>query len=139
MKRWSGFLLGAALGVLALGARSADASVVLNADVFNDAFFSNVENWLDLDGSQTISTGDLFYGILHVQNVDAPITIWSEDNVPAGGLDTFTGYFLTSVTGVGVHGLTTHISLGVAAADPNGSFPPRILPRAWSCSCIPIP
>ena len=91
----------------------------------NDIYFNNAENWVDTNGDQQVSVGDYFYGILHVQNVDGRSsgTVWNEDNVIAGGLDTFTGYFLTDVTGVTIEGgVQPHITLGTfsGGADPNG-------------------
>lgn len=92
------------------------ATPILGSGV-NELFFNNVENWVDNDTSGDISTGDLFYGILHVQDITVGgITIWNEDNV-APGIDTLTGYFLTEVTGFDTYG---HIILGAASADPNG-------------------
>src|SRR4030066_2172753 len=87
--------------VLGFTSNAAAAAPVFAQDEINDIFFNNVENWVDVDGSQDISQGDYFYGILHVQNIDGRIsnTVWNEENV-IPGLDTFTGYFLTTVTGV---------------------------------------
>ncbi len=91
----------------------------------NSLFFTNVENWIDEDDSGDISAGDTFYGILNVQNIsNGGSDIWGTDNVGGDGtIDTLTGYFLTTVTGVNVHGGLggdVHISLGAATADPNG-------------------
>lgn len=90
----------------------------------NDIYFNNVENWIDRDRDQEISRGDYFYGILHVQDIvgRSSGTVWNEDNVTPG-LDTFTGYFLTTVTGVTLDGgVQPHITLGTftGGADPNG-------------------
>ena len=110
--------------VLGFTSNAAVAAPVFAQDEINDIFFNNVENWVDVDGSQDISQGDYFYGILHVQNIDGRIsnTVWNEDNV-LPGLDTFTGYFLTTVTGVTIEGgVQPHITLGpfTGGADPNG-------------------
>lgn len=109
--------------VLGFTSNAAVAAPVFAQDEINDIFFNNVENWVDVDGSQDISQGDYFYGILHVQNIDGRIsyTVWNEDNV-LPGLDTFTGYFLTTVTGVTIEGgVQPHITLGpfTGGADPN--------------------
>lgn len=105
---------------LVLYALPAYAAIVFNPGTLNDLFFSNRENWVDNDGNGAISTGDTFYGILHVQNIDAPNTIWNEDNV-LPGIDTLTGYFLTKVAGTSVDpGGQVHITLGASAVDPNG-------------------
>ncbi len=110
--------------VLGFTPNDAAAAPVFAQDEINDIFFNNVENWVDVDGSQDISQGDYFYGILHVQNIDGRIsnTVWNEDNV-LPGFDTFTGYFLTTVTGVTIEGgVQPHITLGpfTGGADPNG-------------------
>ena|GEM_PF-2204009 len=91
----------------------------------NSLFYTNVENWIDKDGSGDISTNDILYGIFNVQNIsNGGSDIWGMDNVGGDGtLHTLTGYFLTTVTGVNVHGGLggdVHISLGAATADPNG-------------------
>lgn len=90
----------------------------------NDVYFNNAENWVDRNRDGEISRGDYFYGILHVQDIvgRSSGTVWNEDNVTPG-LDTFTGYFLTSVTGVTLDGgVQPHITLGTftGAVDPYG-------------------
>ena len=100
----------------------AQASPVLGGSGVNDIYFNNIENWVDVDGSGTVSAGDQFYGILHVQNIDNQYsgTVWNEDNVLAGGIDTLTGYFLNTVSAAYLEGLTYHITMGTSTYDPNG-------------------
>lgn len=120
MKMKKSIGLVAAVGIAAvLSGSPAEASPVLGPGT-NNIYFNNAENWIDKDSSGAISVGDQFYGILHVQNIDNPGTIWNEDNVAAGGIDTLTGYFLTDVVATGFHGLNTHITFGAASSDPNG-------------------
>ena len=119
------YLIIAFVLVAALTFSIKDATAVTFAGgQINDIYFNNAENWVDANGDQQVSAGDYFYGILHVQNVDGRSagTVWNEDNVTPG-LDTFTGYFLTDVTGVFLHGgVSPHITLGTftGGADPNG-------------------
>ena len=101
------------------------AAVTFAGGQINDIYFNNAENWVDTNGDQQVSVGDYFYGILHVQDVSGRSagTVWNEDNVTPG-LDTFTGYFLTDVTGFQPPhgGVQPHITLGTytGLADPNG-------------------
>lgn len=90
---------------------------------YTDIKFTNVENWVDKDGSKTISAGDLFYGI-------AWATTWTLQNDPTQtpywsttATDNLSAYFLLqvdSVTPVGSSFNITFKSSGVA--DPNGVF-----------------
>ncbi len=113
----------ALLAALTFSMKDVMAEPVFAPDEMNNIFFNNAENWVDVDNTGEISVGDYFYGILHVQNIDGIVsgTIWNEDNVTPG-LDTFTGYFLTDVTGVSIHDLQPHITLGTytGGSDPNG-------------------
>ena len=58
----------------------AQASPVLGGSGVNDIYFNNIENWVDVDGSGTVSAGDQFYGILHVQNIDNQYSgpVWND-------------------------------------------------------------
>lgn len=44
--------------------------------------------------------GDLFIGIMNIRDISNNLTgtTWNSDNVAAGGIDTFTGYFVQEVT-----------------------------------------
>ncbi|MEW5949206.1 MAG: PEP-CTERM sorting domain-containing protein [Thermodesulfobacteriota bacterium] len=122
MRKWSILML--IFGVVVFYSVVSAHAVTLGPG-YNYLYFSNVENWIDNDVDQQISVGDQFYGVLHTQNIESPFgaTVWSEDNVAAGGIDTLTGYFVSDVTGVIVHpGGQTHIALGPSAVDPNGIF-----------------
>ncbi len=118
------------------------AAVTFAGGQINDIYFNNAENWVDTNSDQQVSVGDYFYGILHVQNVDGRSagTVWNEDNVTPG-LDTFTGYFLTDVTGVSFHGgVQPHITLGTytgVGGDPNsilsaGELDSGVVLKMWT-------
>lgn len=69
--------------------------------------------------ANNVAVGDIFIGILNVQNIDAPTqgnTIWSQTL----GSDRFTGYFVQAVTNIAQADPTdATITLGTAA-DPFG-------------------
>ncbi len=88
----------------------------------NYAYFNNREVWQDKDQDGEISTGDVFWGILHVQNIEDSQrhTKWNEDNVPPD-IDTFTGYFYTEVIDIVPGTPNPYIIFGVPSqSDPNG-------------------
>jgi hypothetical protein len=109
---------------------SAQAIISLGSGT-NSLFFENAENWVDnqdvgQDGYGVISTGDLFFGILNIQNQKLNgVDVWAQDlGIGADLLDQMSGYFLTEVTGTVAEGATGqfHISLGASAVDPFGIF-----------------
>lgn len=126
-----GFLTAvAAAGLLFFSAPAQAAPLDLSGGQ-SDFYFTNVENWVDNDavgteGYGVVSVGDLFYGILNVQNVDqAGSTIWQQDNIAAGGIDTLSGFFYTQITAMDLSHVggtgQAHITFGAAdTADPWG-------------------
>jgi hypothetical protein len=71
-----------------------------------------------------VKTGDLFVGVFASRTVvNNGTTVWGEDNTAAGGIDTFTGYFVQEVKQVDenvVGGTRDRIILGSSAVDPFG-------------------
>lgn len=71
-------------------------------DEFNGLFFRNTEVFIDKDGSGTVSTGDIFWGVLTCNEIVAPTKeqgqtgpkIWPLIGVPPAEI---TGYFATEV------------------------------------------
>lgn len=120
-------LIAASITVGLMAAGNANASLSFEGGIDNEIFFKSVENWVDTDQNGLISTGDLFYGIISGQNIDAAgLTIWGQDNTPPG-VDSFSGYFLHEVQAVTlldvVNGFQTAVlSLGAASSDPNSVF-----------------
>lgn len=82
-----------------------------------------------------VKVDDIFVGIFASRQVDAVSTgtVWSADNVQAGGIDTFTGYFVQRVAEVQIDviGTTDRIILGTAASDPFGYLAAGEVARAW--------
>ncbi len=121
MKKYLIFVI-AIVAALSFSLKDAMAYPQFASGEINDIYFHNAETWIDVDNTGEISVGDYFYGILHVQNIDGRSagTVWNEDNVTPT-LDTFTGYFLSDVTAVGIHSLQPHITLGTytGGSDPN--------------------
>lgn len=74
--------------------------------------------------------GDLFIGILNIRDISNNLTgtTWNSDNVAAGGIDTFTGYFVQEVLANfappdpfdPTQTDDNHITLGASAVDPFG-------------------
>lgn len=110
---------------------------------FNGVFFNNSEVLIDKDNSENISVGDIFWGVLQVQQIKAPAdmygqtgpTIWSM----GGGISPpaeITGYFATEVKAVyppgspappnnpisAGSGTIATIILGPVTVDPNGTL-----------------
>lgn len=140
------------IGAAAVAAATmAHASPVFEKNTVNELFFNNFENvytqdctggrcmphdqsndpagWFRVIPGQDLKEGDVLAGIINVQNVDADgVTIWSSDNVAAGGFDTFTGYFAQQVlknypAGTDPYDPATnvaHLVLTQAAVDPFG-------------------
>ena len=103
-------------------AGQASAAPVFQLGVDNNMGFQSVVN--KTGAANSIAVGDLYYGIINVQNISTGTTSWNANNVSAP-LDTFTGYFVNQVTSVVatvVPGQGTYYSaqLGVANSDPNG-------------------
>jgi hypothetical protein len=143
--------LGIAVSALAF---SAPAGAVVFGTGNNDIFFNNFENLYRatgncndetcfaspsdptgyqrvIPGHNNLQVGDIFIGIINVQNIDnAGGTIWSSDNVAAGGIDTFTGYFAQQVLSINPTGSDpfdsnqndlNHVDVGaLTVADPFG-------------------
>ena len=87
----------------------------------NDLEYKNVENWVDVDSSNDINTGDYFYGIMKVQVISAGGSdTWASNDITSP-YDSFSGYFCTEVVSTTwtSPGLYT-IDLGPMATDPYG-------------------
>nr|AEQ20545.1 PEP-CTERM motif protein [uncultured bacterium CSLC3] len=83
-----------------------------------------------------IFVGDIFVGVFASRTVTTlgGGTIWNEDNVQAGGIDTFTGYFAQEVKQINlnVSGTTDRIILGtLSVADPFGKLAAGEVARAY--------
>lgn len=106
-------------------AGQASATPVFQLGVDNNMGFQSVAN--KTNSASVLAVGDLYYGVINVQDIATGNTSWNANNVSAP-IDSFSGYFLTQVTSVTattVPGLGTFYSaqLGVATvADPNGIF-----------------
>jgi len=83
-----------------------------------------------------VIAGDLFIGVFASRAVSAAGqgTLWNEDNVQAGGVDTFTGYFAQEVKDIAndVSGTIDRILLGsLSVADPFGILLAGEVARAY--------
>lgn len=98
------------------------ATPVFQMGVDNNLGFQSVVN---KTGGSTIAVGDIFYGVINVQDISAGTTSWNANNVGAP-LDSFTGYFVTQATNVTATatslGTFYSIQFGVASSDPNHVF-----------------
>lgn len=112
----------ALLGVTAL-AGQAWAAPVFQMGVDNNLGFQSVAN--NTSGPNTIAVGDLYYGVINVQDISSGTTSWNANNV-SPPIDSFSGYFLTQVTSVTATptalGTIYTAQLGVASSDPNHVF-----------------
>jgi len=112
------------VALLCVGAIAGQAWAVpvFQLGVDNNMGFQSVAN--KTGSPNSIAAGDLYYGIINVQDISAGTTSWNANNV-AAPIDTFTGYFLTQVKSVTATstpmGTFYNAQLGVAtSADPNG-------------------
>lgn len=108
---------------------------------FNGIFFRNSEVLIDEDGSGTISVGDIFWGVLQVNEIVAPTgqhgqigpRIWPLSGVPPAEI---TGYFAAKVVAAYPIGDPSNpfaealIILG-PAVDPNGILVPGEVIRMY--------
>jgi len=108
---------------------------------FNGIFFRNSEVLIDEDSSGTISVGDIFWGVLQVNEIAAPTDqqgqtgprIWPLSGVPPAEI---TGYFAIEVVATYVVGHPSNpffedlIILG-PAVDPNGILAPGEVIRIY--------
>ena len=99
------------------------AAPVFQLGVDNNLGFQSVGN---KTGGSAIAVGDLFYGVINIQDISSNgTTTWNANNV-APPIDSFTGYFLAQVKSVTAtpSSLGTFYSaqLGVASSDPNSFF-----------------
>ena len=108
-------------------AGQASAAPVFQLGVDNNMGFQSVVN--KTGNANSIAVGDLYYGVINVQDIATTTsgsTLWNANNVPTSPpIDSFTGYFLTQVTGVTSavtsSGTYYSVQLGVATnPDPNG-------------------
>ncbi len=104
-----GFLTAAvAAGILLLGSAPAQAEPVLANDAENTLYFQNAENWIDMDDNNLVSDGDIFYGIMSMQNImSGGGETWAASN--SGSVDSLSGIFMTQVTAV-FDGGASHIN-----------------------------
>lgn len=69
-----------------------------------------------------VKSGDVFVGVFASRSIVASgVTVWNEDNVAGGGIDTFTGYFAQEVQEIftNIDGTVDRILLSnVTAGDP---------------------
>jgi len=85
--------------------------------------------------ANNIFDGDVFSGVFAIRTITNSIvgTTWDQDNVAAGGIDTFTGYFAQEVKSVTLNfdGTLDRIVLGTPGADPFGILPAGIVAGIW--------
>ncbi|GAO37338.1 hypothetical protein SCT_2759 [Sulfuricella sp. T08] len=96
----------------------AQAAPVFQLGVDNNLGFQAVGN---KTGGTSIAVGDIFYGVVNLQDISSGTTTWNANNVSAP-YDSFSGYFVTQVSSItqsGFPGLYS-VQMGVAASDPNG-------------------
>ncbi|NWG75099.1 MAG: PEP-CTERM sorting domain-containing protein [Rubrivivax sp.] len=71
-----------------------------------------------------VRSGDIFVGVFASRSIIANgVTVWNEDNVAGGGIDTFTGYFAQEVREVALNidGTVDRLLLSnITAGDPFG-------------------
>ncbi|MES2365075.1 MAG: VPLPA-CTERM sorting domain-containing protein [Pseudomonadota bacterium] len=104
------------------------AAPVFQIGVDNNLGFQSVAN--NSGGPNQIAVGDLYYGVINVQdiaNTATGTTSWNANNVSSNPpIDSFSGYFVTQVTSVTATstplGTIYTAQLGVASSDPNGVF-----------------
>lgn len=99
------------------------AAPVFQLGVDNNIGFQAVGN---KTGGATIAVGDLFYGVVNLQDITSGTTSWNANNVTPT-YDSFSGYFLsrvTNITSTTIPGLGTFssVQMGVATFDPKGIF-----------------
>lgn len=81
------------------------------------------------------AVGDIFIGVIAIgkifNNVEG--TTWNADDVPAGGIDNFTGYFAQEVVSKAAESATVdHITLGaLSVPDPFGKLLAGEMFRLW--------
>lgn len=86
--------------------------------------------------ANNIMQGDIFAGIFQsrtVTNILSGSTTWGFDNIPAGGIDTFTGYFAQQVVAIqgDAVGPLDRIILGTPAVDPFGVLGAGEVAQLW--------
>jgi hypothetical protein len=92
--------------------------------------------------ANNVAVGDLFIGVFATRSITHhgmpgyPTlgTVWNEDNVPLGGIDTFSGYFAQEVREIqpNVNGAADRILLGtLSVADPFGILAAGEVARAY--------
>ncbi len=132
---------------LALALAVPAQAVVIQSDIYNNAFFRNAEYY---DGH--IDEGDVIYGVLSVQNVAVnPLNagggadIWNQDNI-GSPIDTFTGYFAHRIAYIGDYAGNSMTPIGFdplgnplyvvastpVAVDPNGILAPGEVMRLYT-------
>ena len=103
----------------------ASATPILAPGSVNQLSFNLSQNFLDVDGSGTISNGDLLYGIVNVTRISANgVTIWNANNVPGSPIDSLSGYYMFAINSVTPlpSPWVAAFSMGAASFDPNGVF-----------------
>jgi len=91
--------------------------------------------------ANNIAVGDVFAGVFASRavtnqgttTIPAQGTVWNEDNVAAGGIDTFSGYFAQEIKEVAlnVQGTLDRIILGTPTTDPFGILGAGEILRAY--------
>lgn len=85
--------------------------------------------------ANNVLVGDIFIGVFATRSITANgITTWDQDNAAAGGIDTFTGYFVQEVKEVqpNVNGVTDRLILGTSSiGDPFGILAAGEVARAF--------
>lgn len=116
------------LSVLSAAASDiSQAAPVMVEDALNSLNITSVQNFVDA-GSPGFSVGDIFYGVLNIENISSGgVEQWGSRNVLGNPIDTFTGYYLAQIKSVftGYPASSPYaaaVTLGAGNTDPNGIF-----------------
>lgn len=128
MQRRAGVCRGiSVLSLLALLNSQAVAAPFFMPGTNNGLTVTAAQNVID-QGTPGLSTQDIFYGILNVDNIRAGGSeIWDAQNVAGSPIDSFSGYFVAQVTSVfdafpASSPYAAAVTLGSSSTDPNGKF-----------------
>jgi hypothetical protein len=117
-----------------------------NCTVANPCFAATADDpagfqRIDSTVPDNVIVGDVFAGVFASRavtnqgttTIPAQGTVWNEDNVAAGGIDTFSGYFAQEVKQVtnSVQGTLDRVILGTPTTDPFGILGAGEIVRAY--------
>lgn len=105
----------------------AGAAPIFAGGQTNSLSIPTVSNVVD-NGTPGLGVDDVVYGVLNVDNVRAGGSeLWNANNVTGiAPIDSFSGYYVAKITSISAFPATSPfaavVTLGPAAADPNGQF-----------------